>query len=76
MRGRLKILKASLCQLPSKDDKRGTVLAVEYKGGDRWTEAKDDRLIGDLWANLSDGRCRFIMVKDKEFDQIGPKLTL
>lgn len=65
-----------LCQLPSKDDKRGTVLAVEYKGGDRWTEAKDDRLIGDLWANLSDGRCRFIMVKDKEFDQIGPKLTL
>jgi type III restriction enzyme len=32
--------------------------------------AEDDRLIGGLWANLSGGRCRFVMVKDKRWDWI------
>ena len=59
-----------LCQLPGKDDKPGPVLAVEYKGADRWLSAEDDRLIGGLWANLSEGRCRFVMVKDKRWDWI------
>jgi type III restriction enzyme len=63
-----------LCQLPGSDVKRGPVLAVEYKGADRWSEAADDRLIGNLWADLSDGLCRFIMIKDKEFELIEPKL--
>ena len=54
-----------LCQLPD-----GVVLAVEYKGADRWKEAEDDRLIGGLWAELSDGRCRFVMVKDKKWEGI------
>ena len=47
-----------VCQLPN-----GTVLLVEYKGADRWNSAADDRLIGNLWADLSDGRCRFVMVR-------------
>jgi type III restriction enzyme len=59
-----------LCQLPGKDDQPGPILAVEYKGADRWLAAEDDRLIGGLWANLSDGRCRFVMVKDKRWDWI------
>ncbi len=59
-----------LCQLPGKDGNPGTVLAVEYKGADRWLSAEDDRLIGGLWANLSEGRCRFVMVKDKRWDWI------
>ena len=46
------------------------ILAVEYKGADRWTDAADDRLIGGLWAELSAGRCRFVMVKDKRWDAI------
>ncbi|MDX9700767.1 MAG: hypothetical protein RBT55_14430, partial [Rhodocyclaceae bacterium] len=54
-----------LCQLPN-----GAVLAVEYKGADRWSIHEDDRLIGGLWATLSDGRCRFVMVKDKRWDWI------
>ena len=33
----------------------GPTLAVEYKGADRWNDAKDDRLIGGLWASLSGG---------------------
>jgi len=59
-----------LCQLPGKADQPGPILAVEYKGADRWNGAEDDRLIGGLWANLSEGRCRFVMVKDKRWDWV------
>lgn len=59
-----------LCQLPSVEGQPETTLAVEYKGADRWTDAEDDRLIGGLWANLSDGRCRFVMVKNKQWEWI------
>lgn len=59
-----------LCQLPGSADKPGSILAIEYKGADRWNEAEDDRLIGGLWANLSEGRCRFVMVKDKRWDWV------
>ncbi len=63
-----------LCQLPGSADKPGVILAVEYKGTDRWNGAEDDRLIGGLWANLSEGRCRFVMVKDKRWEWIEEKL--
>ncbi|MBP6735387.1 MAG: restriction endonuclease subunit R [Chromatiaceae bacterium] len=63
-----------LCQLPGAEDRSGPVLAVEYKGADRWTAAEDDRLIGHLWAELSGGRCRFVMVKDKQWELIQPLL--
>lgn len=59
-----------LCQLPG-----GVILAVEYKGADRWKEAEDDRLIGGLWAELSDGRCRFVMIKDRHWEGISEKLA-
>lgn len=64
-----------LCQLPGSADKPGPILAVEYKGADRWTGAEDDRLIGGLWANLSGGRCRFVMVKDKRWEWVEEKLS-
>jgi type III restriction enzyme len=48
---------------------------VEYKGADRWGNAEDDRLIGGLWADLSDGRCRFVMVKDKAWGRIEERLA-
>ncbi len=63
-----------LCQLPGSSEKPGSILAVEYKGADRWNGAEDDRLIGGLWANLSEGRCRFVMVKDKRWDWIEERL--
>lgn len=63
-----------LCQLPGSADQPGRILAVEYKGADRWRAAEDDRLIGGLWANLSEGRCRFVMVKDKRWEQIEEQL--
>lgn len=52
-----------------------TCLIVEYKGADRWTDGADDRLIGGLWQKLSGGACRFVMVKDKQWDAIEPLLT-
>lgn len=45
----------------------GRFLVVEYKGANGWTDAADDRLIGGLWAQLSDGTCQFIMIKDKQW---------
>ncbi len=59
-----------LCQLPATQDQPGPVLCVEYKGGNAWLNAEDDRLIGDLWANMSGGRCRFVMVKDKRWEDV------
>ena len=64
-----------MCRLPGAEGRIGPILAVEYKGADRWTSAADDRLIGDLWSGLSDGRCRFVMVKDKHWDWIEPLLS-
>lgn len=64
-----------LCQLPhGEDGKHGPILAVEYKGANYWTAAEDDRLIGGLWADMSDGRCRFVMVKDRCWEWIEEQL--
>ncbi|MDD3329481.1 MAG: DEAD/DEAH box helicase family protein [Zoogloea sp.] len=64
-----------LCQLPGADGQPGRTLAVEYKGADRWSMAEDDRLVGGVWANLSEGRCRFVMVKEKRWDWIEALLS-
>jgi type III restriction enzyme len=63
-----------LCQLPGISGSQGQVMAIEYKGADRWASAEDDRLIGGLWANLSEGRCRFVMVTNKQWDRIEAEL--
>lgn len=54
--------------------KDGRVLVVEYKGADRWKAAEQDRLMGELWAELSGGRCAFAMVTDKHWEWIQEKL--
>lgn len=59
-----------LCRLPGNVDQPGPVLVIEYKGADRWTDVEDDRLIAGLWANLSEGRCRFVMVRDRHWELI------
>ena len=63
-----------VCQLPGSGSATGSILVVEYKGADRWAAAEDDRLIGGLWAALSEGLCRFAMVKDKCWDGIEAQL--
>lgn len=54
-----------VCELPD-----GKILVVEYKGAQGWTDAEDDRCIGGLWAELSGGRSRFLMVRDRQWQQI------
>lgn len=58
-----------ICKLPD-----GKTLIVEYKGANAWTDAEDDRQIGGLWAELSGGKCRFVMVKDKNWASIDAML--
>jgi type III restriction enzyme len=52
----------------------GRILVVEYKGAQGWTDAQDDRDIGNLWEELSNGNCRFVMVRDRQWQQIEAKL--
>ncbi|HLU06940.1 MAG TPA: DEAD/DEAH box helicase family protein [Woeseiaceae bacterium] len=54
-----------VCALP--DDR---ILVVEYKGARDWANAQDDRDIGDLWAELSNGKCRFVMVGNREWHRL------
>ena len=53
----------------------GSILVVEYKGAHGWTDAQDDRDIGGLWAELSGGKCRFVMVRDRHWGQIEAALA-
>ena len=48
------------------------ILVVEYKGGHLATgeDAREKRLIGDLWAERSNGTCLFLMVENREFARI------
>ncbi len=48
----------------------GNILVVEYKGDYGWEAAQDDRDIGDLWAEMSDTKCRFVMVRNRQWQQI------
>ena len=48
----------------------GRILAVEFKGEGYWANAEDDRKIGNLWAEMSDGKCLFLMVKKDTLAQI------
>ncbi|MCL2656037.1 MAG: DEAD/DEAH box helicase family protein [Betaproteobacteria bacterium] len=54
----------------------GVILAVEYKGSHIADNAdsKEKERIGELWAKRSDGRCRFVMVKEKRWDWIEEQL--
>lgn len=58
-----------VCQLTD-----GRILVVEYKGAVYWNDAKPNRLLGALWAELSNGKCAFVMVKDKQWDRITAEL--
>lgn len=50
----------------------GRTLVVEYKGSHIASadDAKEKRLIGELWADRSGGSCLFLMIEGKEFGRI------
>lgn len=49
--------------------KNGIYVIVEYKEADRYTgdDSKEKRLIGDFYAGVSAGKCRFTMLKGKDW---------
>jgi type III restriction enzyme len=50
----------------------GRILAVEYKGEHLWSadDAKEKRVVGDLWAQRSHGTCLFVMPKGPDWEAI------
>lgn len=52
-------------------------LVIEYKGTHLWTneDSKEKRQIGELWEKRSNGQCRFVMPKGKDFAAIAAKLN-
>ena len=56
-----------VCQLAD-----GRVLAVEYKGKDRYdnTDSEEKRALGAVWAARSGGRCVFVMPTGSDFSAI------
>lgn len=50
----------------------GRVMVIEYKGAPYFTndDSKEKRLIGELWADRSGGKCLFLMIEKKEFARI------
>ena len=56
--------------------KDGRNLVVEYKGQDRYTndDSREKRLLGNLWAERSDGTCLFFMTNGKNFEKIRAEL--
>ena len=58
-----------ICQLNNDQ-----ILVVEYKGANAWESVKDDRLIGGLWAEMSQRKCHFLMLKNKEWHEIDAEI--
>jgi type III restriction enzyme len=50
----------------------GRILVVEYKGADRSTadDAREKDLIGQIWAERSEGKGLFIMIDSRQFHRI------
>lgn len=49
--------------------KEGTIAIIEYKGSDRYNndDSKEKRRLGEFYAGVSKGKCRFIMLNGKDW---------
>ena len=56
----------------------GRYLVVEYKGEHLWSndDSKEKRMLGELYAARSGGRCSFAMPKGKNFQEIAVKIRV
>lgn len=53
----------------------GRILVVEYKGKHLAEDAKEKRLVGELWAEASSGHCIFDMPSAQDFSSLSAKLS-
>lgn len=56
----------------------GTIVIIEYKGSDRYSndDSKEKRFIGEFYASLTNGKCRFIMLNGKDWSELNNILSL
>lgn len=55
----------------------GRFLVVEYKGAHLWNDdSKEKKVLGELWAERSNGSCLFVMPTNKNYDLISSILVL
>jgi len=54
--------------------KDGRYLVVEYKGAHLWEKEAEKRLVGEVWERQSRGTCLFVMLKERQFEQIRAKI--
>lgn len=52
--------------------KDGTIAIIEYKGSDRYNndDSKEKRRLGEFYAGVSKGKCRFIMLNGKDWNTL------
>ncbi len=55
--------------------KDGRLMAVEYKGGHLVTDAEEKRVVGELWAKRSGGKCVFVMPTKRDWSAIERKIA-
>ncbi len=57
--------------------KNGIIVIIEYKGEDRYSndDSKEKRQIGDFYAGISENKCRFIMLKGKDWKSLNAILN-
>jgi len=50
----------------------GTTVIIEYKGSDRYNndDSKEKRQLGEFYAGVSNGSCRFIMLNGKDWQSL------
>jgi len=58
--------------------KNGVIVIVEYKGENIYDtpDSKEKRLIGAIYESVSEGKCRFVMLKGKEWTTLIKMLIL
>lgn len=58
--------------------KDGTIVLVEYKRPDLYDtpDSQEKRKVGEYYEYISNGKCRFVMLKGKEWDKLNRRLKL
>lgn len=56
----------------------GTLVIIEYKGSDRYNndDSKEKRQLGEFYAGVSNGSCRFIMLNGKDWQKLNSCLNI
>lgn len=74
-RANSRFVRRFLCQSPAAEGQPGRSLILDTMAPTVRTGRRMTGMLGGLWANLSQGHRRFMIAKDKCWDDIEPLLT-